>query len=106
MVLQAGSGAWATASHAELARPMLTVAAGSLLVALAAALRLVGEPAAAEPLLRSLVQLLVLCGVLGLDEQCKQCVDVLADLSGVFRPAPCGSLLEQRQLAALKVGWL
>eukprot|EP00983_Pelagomonas_calceolata_P103592 1158926-Pelagomonas_calceolata.AAC.8 len=72
MVLQAGSGTWATASHAELARPMLTVAAGSLLVALAAALRLVGEPAAAESLLRSLVQLLVLCGVLGLDDQCKQ----------------------------------
>ena len=51
---------------------MLTVSGSALLVALAASLRLVVEPTASEPLLRSLVQLLVLCGVLGLDEQCKQ----------------------------------
>lgn len=72
MVQQSGSGAWATASHAGLARPMLLVSAPSLLAALAAALRLAADPAAAEPLLRSLVQLLGLCGVLGMDEQCKQ----------------------------------
>jgi hypothetical protein len=56
---------------------MLTVSGSALLVALAASLRLVVEPTASEPLLRSLVQLLVLCGVLGLDELCKQvCVCV------------------------------
>jgi hypothetical protein len=95
-------GQWVTAAHAELARPMLTVAAGPVLDALAFSLASAPDAAHADGPLRTLAALVQLSGVLRLDEICERAVGVLAAGAGVSSPAPYGSPAEAKQLAALK----
>ena len=68
----AGAATWVAASHAELARPMLALAAPPLLAALSSALHWVGDEGQAGALLHCLPQLLGLAGTLGLEDVCKQ----------------------------------
>lgn len=52
--------------------------------------------------LQGLLQLIKLAGLMGLDQLCELCVGALARASGVFEPAPCSTLAEQKQLVALQ----
>ncbi|GFH27912.1 SEC7 domain-containing protein [Haematococcus lacustris] len=101
-ISQSPGGTWTTAQHAELARPMLTVAAQAIVDALAAGLATAGSVAAAEPLLRCLVSVVQLAGALRLEEVGDKAVGVLAAAAGVAQPAAYASPQEQKQLAALK----
>lgn len=94
---------WYTARHAELVRPMLTLCSQPLVDSLAFGLASAGDAGPAEPVLASLVTVVQLAGVLGLDELCEKAVGVLAHACGVYGPAAYQSPAEAKQLAVLKV---
>jgi hypothetical protein len=52
--------------------------------------------------LQGLLALIKLAGLMGPDQLCELCVGALARASGVFDPAPCSTLAEQKQLVALQ----
>lgn len=90
-IVRGSGGSWATALHAELARPMLTLGAAALLGALNFGLHAAPTAAAADPLVRCLVQLVQLAAALRLDEVVERAVDVMAGACGVSIPAPYAS---------------
>lgn len=93
---------WHTATHAEHTRPMLSLSGEGFCSALADALHGEVDPRAIEPLLSSLVVVVRLACLLGLDDLCERGAAILAQNCGLLHPATPGSAMENKQLMTLK----
>lgn len=79
---------WHTATHAEHTRPMLAASGGAIQAALVHAFAGAPDARSAEPVLLSLVMVVRLAGLLGLDELAESCMAQLG--AGEWYEYECG----------------